>query len=241
MYSDMERSHGVGGLLDRYFLDDALCRGVIRRSAHLRELLTRRLLEGQQRVLNLACGPCFEVREVAMQPELHSSQVVGVDFDQDALDFTASKLNGSRRVSWEGRRENLLRLALRGWTIQEREAFDFTYSIGLFDYLEDRALSSVLRFMREQTSTEGVVVTSFKDCDQYSPTAYDWFCDWQFVPRRLEDAKRMLCEAGIATADMHIESLDGDEIFFITFPGCRVPGSRGGHGGRARESSESGF
>ena len=91
-YNNRPLSEGVGQLLDRYFLATTLAQGIQNRRQKMREMLAGELLArpGAQ-VLNIGCGPCREVLELAPVIQQSNAHFTNVDFDTDALLFSAER------------------------------------------------------------------------------------------------------------------------------------------------------
>ena len=91
-YKNAPLSEGIGLYLDRYLLSSSLAQGARERVALLRELLKEQLeLRQNPKVLDLACGSCREVFELAPEIKTSGAKFTCVDLDEDALDFALDR------------------------------------------------------------------------------------------------------------------------------------------------------
>jgi hypothetical protein len=87
----------AGRLLDTLFLESPLAETVRQRKDTLVESLVQAARESENkplRLLDLACGPCTDVREALARVEDGVLSFVCVDFDQKALDFAQESFRG---------------------------------------------------------------------------------------------------------------------------------------------------
>ena len=94
------------------------------------------------------------------------------------------------------RNYNVLRMISPERSIKIFGRFDVIYSVGLCDYLGEKALVPLIRTWREMLNKQGVLYVSFKDATRYDKTEYQWFVDWHFEQRTEDDCRRLLGLAG---------------------------------------------
>ena len=209
IYAEKPRSQGIGEALDLYFLQSALARAVRGRKDWIRDFLHHALSSrpGTPRVLDIACGPCREIREFVRGNGKSSFVFHGLDLDEEALAFAKSALEESgfppENVSFS--RQNVLRLVPDSREVKAYGKFDLIYSIGLYDYLRDETLVQVLRGTAGMLADQGQYLIAFKDCDRYDCTEYQWAVDWYFYQRTEAQCRKLLEES-----QLQILSMDRD-------------------------------
>lgn len=201
VYRNVPLSEGVGYYLDRYFLATELPSAVRHRKDFLRSLLDREMSSHPAaKFLDLACGSCRELVELAPEIKASGAQVTCVDFDADALDFAANRLvsAGVPQEQMTLRRYNVLKMIKHDRNLKEFGMQDVIYSVGFFDYLQDEALLPLLSSLYALLNPGGVLIMSFKDSRRYRAQEYHWFVDWDgFLQRTEEDSIEVLVHAGI--------------------------------------------
>jgi extracellular factor (EF) 3-hydroxypalmitic acid methyl ester biosynthesis protein len=220
VYRNIPLSEGVGYYLDRYFLATELPSAVRHRKDFLRSLLDREM-RGRQaaKFLDIACGSCRELVELAPEIKASGAQVTCVDFDADALDFAANRLvsAGVPQEQTTFRRYNALKMIKRDRNLKEFGMQDVIYSVGFFDYLQNEALVPLLSSLYALLNPGGVLIMSFKDSRRYRVQEYHWFVDWDgFLLRTGEDSREVLARAGIPLDHVTTAPEKSGVIFFYS-------------------------
>jgi SAM-dependent methyltransferase len=201
IYRNIPLSEGLGYYLDRYFLATALPSAVRHRKDFLRSLLGRELCGRQApKFLDLACGSCRELVELAPEIKASGAQVTCVDFDSDALDFAANRMiyAGVPQEQMTFRRYNAFKMIKHDRNVKEFGMQDVIYSVGFFDYVQDDRLIPLLSALYALLNPGGALIMSFKDSRLYRAQEYHWFVDWDgFLQRTEEDSREVLVRAGI--------------------------------------------
>jgi SAM-dependent methyltransferase len=201
VYRNTPLSEGVGYYLDRYFLATTLPSAVRHRKDFLRNLLDREMsCRASAKFLDLACGSCRELVELAPEIKTSGAHVTCVDFDSDALDFALNRMvsAGVPQVQMTFRRYNALKMIKHDRNVKEFGMQDVIYSVGFFDYLQDEALIPLLSALYALLNPGGVLIMSFKDSMRYRAQEYHWFVDWDgFLQRTEEDSREVLVRANI--------------------------------------------
>ena len=217
VYNNEVRSDGIGELLDRYFLSSTLARGIQRRREKMRDTLAEQLLGREQaQVLNIGCGPCREVLELAPVIEQTGAHFTNVDFDTDALTFSARRLIEAGigdQVSF--RQYNAIRMVNTNKNLREFGRFDIIYTIGLLDYLTDEVLVRLIRSLHATLNPGGVLIAVFKDCDNYATEDYHWLVDWSAFYQRDAKASRAVLEAAGITGENISVSKTSDSVMIF--------------------------
>jgi extracellular factor (EF) 3-hydroxypalmitic acid methyl ester biosynthesis protein len=204
IYRNTPLSEGIGYYLDLFFLNASLAIGVKNRLKKLRELLSEELSgRNQLSVLNIACGSCREVFELANDIEKSGAKFTCIDLDNNALAFSANRLSftnispvSSNQI--ELRKYNALRMFDHELNISEFGMKDIIYSVGFFDYLPSEFLATMFNALYRQLNLKGKLIISFKDAERYKSQKYHWIGDWEgFLQRNEEDFRNILFDAGI--------------------------------------------
>jgi extracellular factor (EF) 3-hydroxypalmitic acid methyl ester biosynthesis protein len=219
IYKNTPHSSGIGYYLDLFGLNIPLAEGIRNRIKKLSEILRGELLERQKPlILNIACGSCRELMEVA--PEIGSShaRIICVDTDNDALAFAQDRLTYAGVIEQvELRKYNALRMFDDEMNLMEFGPQDMIYSVGLFDYLPDDFLVKLLRALYNLLRPKGKLIAAFKDAARYRSQAYHWFCNWDgFLQRTETDFLRILKQAGIPDSSLSASREESGIVVFYT-------------------------
>ena len=216
IYDAAPKSRGLGGYLDRYFLNTTLARAVTSRLQLAREFLQAELARrtGDVAVLNVACGPCREFHGGLEPARDGETTITLIDNDPLALDYVqayvAPGLVARARLNFI--RYNALRMTSAAVNVERFGRSDIIYSVGLCDYIPDKFLIPMMRGWRESLTPTGVVYVAFKDSRRYHTPEYQWLADWFFLQRTEEDCRRLFAEAGYDVDDL---SMSRDETGVI--------------------------
>ena len=222
-YKNTPLSEGLGYYLDLYFLNLDLAHAVRNRIIKLEDILRDEMLKRQQpSILNIACGSCREVFELAPVIEKSGAKFTCIDLDNDALSFAANRLsytNISPLISNQVklRKYNALRMFDHELNMSEFGKQDIIYSVGFFDYLRSDFLANMFQALYKSLNPGGILITSFKDASRYRHQDYHWLVDWDgFLQRTEEDFRSIFSEAQIpfsAISEMREES--GVIVFYV--------------------------
>ena len=200
IYDDKVRSTGLGGYLDRFWLNLTLARAVFGRMLSLRKFLVEEFAarQGKIAVMDVACGACREFTEDFSIPSDNVVSLTCVDNDQEALDYVrdnlAAQLPENMEIDYV--RYNALRMTSSASTVRKFGRNDIIYSVGLCDYIPDEYLIPLLQGWRESLTDGGLVYVAFKDTLRYDKTEYQWLMDWYFFQRTEEEFMQLFAKAG---------------------------------------------
>jgi len=219
-YKNMPMSEGIGHYLDKYVLSNEIATAVKERIVKMRDLLKEELISrSKPKVLDVACGSCREVFELAPEIKSSGAKFTCVDLDPSALEFALD------RFAYAGLTEEHTELiqynALRMFDIETAQTEfgmqDIIYSIGFFDYLPDDFLVKLLSTLYLLLTPGGKLIASFKDADRYRPEFYHWLADWDgFLQRTEKDFERVLREANIPSSAVSMSRVDSGAVIFYT-------------------------
>jgi extracellular factor (EF) 3-hydroxypalmitic acid methyl ester biosynthesis protein len=219
-YKNSPMSEGIGYYLDKYMLTAPLAYALRDRIVKLRDLL-KEDLSGRRnpRVLDLACGSCREVFELASEIKASGAKFTCVDLDEDALNYALDRLTlaGLTEDHVELRKYNALRIFDFDTALMEFGRQDIIYSVGYFDYLPDDFLIKLLSSLYRLLLPGGKLIAAFKDANRYRPQIYRWLVNWDgFLQRTEDDFERLLHYANIPEGALSMTRVDSGSIVFYT-------------------------
>ncbi len=180
---------------DLFFHAQAAPVAVRNRKAYFQQLMEEHRQAHGSRVLdvlNVACGPCRDLREFFLEQPEAAVAVDCVDMDARAIEY------GSRLCApWLDRihfhHQNILKHS-------PARPYDLVWSAGLFDYVSDRLFTHLIRVLLQAVKPGGeVVVGNFSD---YNPSRdyMEIFGRWKLRHRSRETLLALAAQAG---ADLH--------------------------------------
>jgi extracellular factor (EF) 3-hydroxypalmitic acid methyl ester biosynthesis protein len=184
------------------------------RIRRLKELLAQESLRGLRRgrpirVLNLGCGPAFEIQEFLGEDSLSDhAQFTLLDFNDETLQHTHRTLDDlnkrhGRRATIQLQRKSvnqLLKEASKSAVHAPDKKFDFIYCAGLFDYLSDRTCKQLMNVFYDWLAPGGMqAVTNVDSCKPFRHML-EFVLDWHLVYRDTKKGAALL-PAGVAAED----------------------------------------
>jgi SAM-dependent methyltransferase len=219
-YKNTPLSGGLGYYLDKYFLATDLGIGVRDRLKRLRDLLQAELKHRQApRVLDIACGSCREVFELAPEIKSSGARFTCIDLDPHALDFARDRLGYAGLLSEQVEllTYNALRMFDHETAQKEFGTQDVIYSVGYFDYLPDDFLVKLLNTLYKMLNPGGKLIAAFKDTNRYRPHIYHWLVDWDgFKQRTIPEFDHLLQLAEIPRSTWSMTRVKSGSIIFYT-------------------------
>ncbi|HUJ19124.1 MAG TPA: class I SAM-dependent methyltransferase [Nitrospirota bacterium] len=219
-YKNSPMSDGMGYYLDKYMMSTEITVGVRERIVKLRELLRKELINRREtKVLDVACGSCREVFELAPEIKASGAKFTCVDLDADALNFALDRFEhaGLSEDHVELRKYNALRIFDYETAVTEFGMQDIIYSVGYFDYLPDDFLVKLLRSLYKMLTPGGKLIAAFKEVNRYRPQFFHWMVNWDgFLQRTEDDFERLLRLANIPESAISISRVASGVIIFYT-------------------------
>ncbi len=219
-YKNRPMSDGIGYYLDKYLLSSSLGVGVRERIEKMGALLKEELkIRRSPAVLDIACGSCREVFELAPEIIQSGAKFTCVDLDPDALDFSVDRLAYAGLTSDHAEliQYNALRMFDPEMAQVEFGMRDIIYSIGFFDYLPDEFLTKMLHSLYMLLNPGGKLIMAYKDADRYHPQLFHWLVDWDgFLQRTEKDFERIFKAAKIPESALSMSRVKSGVIVFYT-------------------------
>lgn len=149
--------------------------------------------EGRRaRVLNIGCGPAWEVQQFLRQTVLsNEADFTFMDFDAETLAYvkrtltdvkqSAGRLAGIETV--QSSIQQLLRRAIQGKRLPVSQQYDLIYCAGLFDYLSSATCKAVVSVCHDWLQPGGLVVAAnMNDCRPFR-NMIEFLLDWFLIYR----------------------------------------------------------
>jgi extracellular factor (EF) 3-hydroxypalmitic acid methyl ester biosynthesis protein len=213
-----------GRILHKYSVGKPAAQAVRNRRVVIADILKRRSLErasdaGEKvRVLSVACGPAFEIRDIVQSAEdasrIHFSML---DLDELALLEVASLIDELEKSLGTKISADLIKESVRTLLVSRElktrwGRFDFIYSMGLFDYLTAPVASVVIKKLYQLLKPDGeMVIGNFASGN---PTRYfmEYWHDWKLIYRSEADMVKLAsdlsgAEIGVTTDETGIQML----------------------------------
>ena len=218
----LAKENTIGFYFDKYFLNNTYSQAVRTRKNKMKNIL-QDLVENSDsrrlRLLNVACGPCREIRELLSDPYLTSRAQLcftGLDNDEGALKHSKSALdNLPSNIALRFLNENVLDLSRDSKYHDLIGKQDVIYLLGLTEYLPERIFKKLMYFLSTLLNDKGLLVITYKDKEIPLPSLPpDWVCDWAFIKRSKDD----LINAAKGLGDkysLRIEREGSGTIFFL--------------------------
>jgi SAM-dependent methyltransferase len=219
-YRNTPLSEGIGYYLDRYFLSAPLSVAVRERLIKMRELLKLELdTRRSPKVLDVACGSCREVFELAQEIKASNAKFMCLDLDRDALDFARDRFSHAGLLSdqVELLTYNALRMFDYETAKMEFGKQDVIFSLGFFDYLPDDFLVKLLKSLYMLLNPGGKLIAAFKEATRYRSQEFHWFANWDgFMQRTRSDFDRIIDQAEIPQSTLSMTQIESGAILFYT-------------------------
>lgn len=210
IYQNNPTTTGFARLFDNYFQMSAISVAVRNRKEDFKRIIIN-FINGRRnevlRIMDLAAGPGRDVKEILSSDELENKNIIFDCYDHEpkAIEFARDLLAGFTNINFF--QKNALRLCTAKDINQLiKEKYDFIYTAGLLDYLNDKICIRLIRNMRKLLNTNGVIIgTNVRD--KYSnPSIHymEWIADWNLFYREDEEFKQIFIEAGFTEDELTI-------------------------------------
>jgi hypothetical protein len=212
IYQNTVRTKGFDCLWDSWFQHLAASISVRERKEEFKKSIDNFVKERPNkkiRIMNLACGPCREIKEL-LEGETSKTFFENVifdcyDFDLNAIAYAKKFLGNFTNVNFINK--NAIRLALnKNIENQIENKYDFIYSTGLFDYLDDRLAIGLVGNLGKLMKQGGEIMVS-NALEKYStpsPIWMEWIGDWYLIYRTEAEFESIFIKGGFAQQDIVI-------------------------------------
>lgn len=194
IYDYRSDSPGRGRLWDELFQAQAAPQAVRSRKDFFVGLYTSicQQTPASRSVLDIACGSCREVTDAVDQAGIlaEGTRFHCVDIEPKAIACAQDRARDLKGVSFQWETANVLR-------IRPSCQYDLVWSAGLFDYLNDRLATLLLKRMWSWTKAGGTCAIGNYHPSNPSRNYMEWCGDWYLIHRTDDDMRRLCRDAGI--------------------------------------------
>ena len=219
MYEGNAKSLGLGYIYDIIFLESQLCQGLRNRKDQMKQIISNYLNISNKNshiLFNVGCGGSRELRELNFDHKGEGLALYLLDFDREAIDFSIKNLQANMPKS------NITSINIDVKELTTKDGLsklklkqpDLIYSIGLFDYLPDKIIISLLANLLNLLRESGMIIFAHKDYTLYNPRIADWFCDWRYYSRTQKDFDKIFVALGIEPKSVSFSREKDGYIFF---------------------------
>lgn len=201
IYDYKSDSPGRGRLWDELFHAQAAPQAVRNRKDFFVDIYTSlcQRTPSTRSVLDIASGPCREVTDAVDQAGdlAKGTHFHCVDIEPKAIAYAQDRVHTLKEISFQWEIANVIR-------IRPSRRYDLVWSAGLFDYLNDRLATFLLRRMWDWTKVGGTCVIGNFHASNPSRNYMEWCGDWCLIHRTDDDMRRLCHDAGIPSGQMKI-------------------------------------
>jgi extracellular factor (EF) 3-hydroxypalmitic acid methyl ester biosynthesis protein len=215
-------------ILNKHPLDHPGSQAVRNRRTLISKKLTeiknrcRNHADGRCRVLSVACGPAFELKDLLSSAEdFDTFHFTLLDQDKYAL-FEAAVLvdqiekSLDRKIGVNYLNESVRTMLATRNLEGQWGRFDFIYSMGLFDYLTPPVAAAVLKKLYELLSPGGEMVIGNFHVSNPSRYYMEYWLDWVLYYRSESDFKELLGDAPSAVMNVSFEDTRVQMFLHVT-------------------------
>ena len=222
IYDNKATSKGFGHCADKTLLTNEYANAVRNRKDKMKKILLSYLQSDPKssEILNVACGSSRDLRELFHENTIKLTGDVHftlIDKSQEALDFSRDKLaDCPEGIRFSFNRHSVYDYLKDPDTYRNKlGSMDMVYSIGLADYIPADGFRDLIAFFYTLLKPGGRLIIAHKDSKNYHPLTSDWWTDWSFHLRNIDDVVRLAENSGIADYDLTIEQEDDTNIIFF--------------------------
>ncbi len=213
IYKNAPDTTGIERCMDNYFLKTAASVATRNRKEDFKELLKafsrKRANEKGLRILDLASGPCTDIIEFFETGSGLNLSIDCLDHDIHAIEYSRSKIqnkNFASRIRFLQR--NAVKLALtKNIGLYLSEKYDLIFSTGLFDYLDEKISTLLVRNLKTLLKPNGsLIISNYRD-KWSNPSRHfmEWGGDWELVYRTESDFLRVFTDAGFCSTNLQLQ------------------------------------
>ncbi len=219
MYRNDPKTIGFDRLFDNYSQMSPAANAIRNRKRDIKKFIStvfKSHKEKPLKIMNLASGPCRDVKELLdeIAPAAGDIAIDCFDQDQGAIDY-AKDLLGEHSQIVTFYRENAVRIAFKKEA--PKAQYDLIFSLGLFDYLDERIACRLVAALRQSLKKGGrLFIANFGEKYQ-NPSFYflEWVGEWRLIYRSIEAFKKIFLLAGFSDKDLKIESEQQGIIHYV--------------------------
>ncbi|OGX23580.1 MAG: hypothetical protein A3J51_01270 [Omnitrophica WOR_2 bacterium RIFCSPHIGHO2_02_FULL_45_21] len=211
IYQNNPATAGFARLFDNYFQMSTISVAVRNRKEDFKRLVTNFIKDrgkDKLRIMDLACGPCRDIRELIRSDNLLCENVIFDCYDNDlrAIEFSKASLANQANVNFF--QKNAARIALhKDVNSMIDKKYDLIFSTGLFDYFGERIAIALVQNIKKLLKPNGIMAIS-NVRDKYSnPSVHfmEWAGEWNLVYRDDDDFRKIFIAAGFKENELKVQ------------------------------------
>lgn len=223
--NEYEGNSTFSKILNKHPLDHPGSQAVRNRRALISKILSeiknryRNHSEVKRKILSVACGPAFELKDLLLSPEdCDTFHFTLLDQDKYALFEAAILVDQTEKLLDRKIGVNYLNESVRTMLSarhlgEKWGQFDFVYSMGLFDYLTPPVAAAVLKKLYELLIPGGEMVIGNFHVSNPSRYYMEYWLDWVLYYRNELEFKELLGD--IPSADINVSFEDTRVQMFL--------------------------
>ncbi len=231
IYKNSPNTVGIERCMDNYFLKSAASIATRNRKENFEHYLLNFFNERQDhdiRILDLASGPCTDIIEF-YETIREQEQRVFIDcleHDTNAIGYSQVKL---KEKTFKNQicflQKNAIKIALtKNLSFHMPRKYDLIFSTGLFDYLDEKISTLLIRNLKNLLNSHGLLIVSNYRDKWSNPSRHfmEWGGDWELVYRTQDEFIRIFREAGFNKHQLSLayEPLKVMQYCFASSPKC---------------------
>lgn len=211
IYQNNPTTTGFDRLFDNYFQNSAISVAVRNRKEDFKKLISGFVNNRRNQkllVMDLASGPCRELKEILSSNDLLYKNVIFDCYDNDnnAIEYAQKLLMGYSNINFI--KENAVRIAFRKniYSLINKK-YDFIYATGLFDYFNERVGTALLKNLKRILNPDGIIAISTITDRYNNPSVHymEWVGDWNLIYRDDKEFRKIFLIAGFNENELKIQ------------------------------------
>lgn len=219
MYRNDPQTNGFERLFDNYSQMSPAANAIRNRKQDIKKFIST-IFKSRRgdclKVMDLASGPCRDIKELLdeLSPAAGQISIDCFDQDQGAIDYAKNLLRDYPEIV-TFYRQNAVRFALKKDVPQGK--YDLIFSLGLFDYLDERIARHLIAALKKQLKKNGLLFIANFGEQYQNPSFYflEWVGEWQLIYRSIEALKKIFLMAGFSDKDLRCESEQQGIIHYV--------------------------
>jgi SAM-dependent methyltransferase len=177
-------------LMEEYFLNSDICKQhknkVTRQAQLIKEVIAGK---NDAKIISIGCGTSEDVRKCIDDIRWSNAEITLVDVDQDALTFSMQQL-------WQIK-EKITPLHGNIYKLMRNlsEQYDLILIGGVFDYLNDKTIVSILKSLKDNLAEHGKVFFTNIDKNNRYRVFMEYTSDWFLIERSESHLEELIASA----------------------------------------------
>lgn len=214
IYGNNVETVGFEACMDRYFLDSPASIATRNRKDDFVRIINNFIAQYSEkriRILNLASGPCRDIKELLASSRLDKFiEIHCIDHDSRALEYGKNVLGEIPQDGVEIKyfQKNAFRMALnKNIGKYLPQSYDLIFSTGLIDYFNDSLALGLIKNIKQCLRPSGkMVISNYTEAERNPSRIFmEWGVDWNIVYRSAEQYLNIFKEAGFIDSCVKLE------------------------------------